>query len=232
MDKKNNPKSEEKKYFDKKNSLSQDKLDLYESILGSVNAIVYIFDLVNLKMIYTNDGFKKILGFKKPLKDIPEATLLEIHHPEDKELLNEMKSFFKKNKKGTFTGIFQFINAEGKYIWLCTSCNIFRQNVKKNILEVVGVSINMQQLMPYHKNLKTITRINARLNNNDIISKLSRRERELLPFFAKGYKTREIADLIGLSFHTVNNHRKNIIKKLEVKNIASLVSFAVENNLH
>jgi len=232
MDKSRNQKFEITGNSDKKSSANQTRLDYLESILSSVNAIVYVFDLVNLKMIYTNEGFRKILGFKKPQKEVPEDILLEIHHPDDKELLNEMKSFFKKDKKGTFTGVFQFANAEGKYVWLCTSCNIFRQNIKKNILEVVGVSINMQQLMPYHKNLKTITRINSRENNNDTISKLSKRERELLQYFAKGYKTREIAELLGLSFHTVNNHRKNMIKKLEVKNIALFVSFAVENNLH
>ncbi|MFW5759195.1 MAG: response regulator transcription factor, partial [Bacteroidota bacterium] len=46
-----------------------------------------------------------------------------------------------------------------------------------------------------------------------------------------GYKTREIADELGLSFHTVNNHRKNILRKLGFKNLAALVNFAVENGL-
>lgn len=51
---------------------------------------------------------------------------------------------------------------------------------------------------------------------------LSKREREILSWVKKGLKNREIAEKLCLSFHTVCKHRKNIVKKCEVKNLHQL----------
>lgn len=52
--------------------------------------------------------------------------------------------------------------------------------------------------------------------------RLSEREREILSWVKKGLKNREIAEMLSLSLHTVCNHRKNIVKKCEVKNLHQL----------
>lgn len=45
----------------------------------------------------------------------------------------------------------------------------------------------------------------------------TRREREILKLIVEGYITRDIANLLCLSVHTVNAHRKNILKKAEAR---------------
>lgn len=52
---------------------------------------------------------------------------------------------------------------------------------------------------------------------------LTRREKEILQLIAKEYSTKEIADQLYISPFTVENHRKNLILKLGVKNVAGLV---------
>ena len=56
--------------------------------------------------------------------------------------------------------------------------------------------------------------------------KLSTRERELLKLIAEGKKNREIAEVLCLSIKTVETHRYNLMKKLDVHNIADLTMFA------
>ncbi len=56
--------------------------------------------------------------------------------------------------------------------------------------------------------------------------KLSTRERELLKLIAEGNKNREIAHLLCLSVKTVETHRYNLMKKLDIHNIADLTVFA------
>jgi DNA-binding NarL/FixJ family response regulator len=51
-------------------------------------------------------------------------------------------------------------------------------------------------------------------------AKLSEREREVLNLLARGFSTRECADLLGLSANTVSTHVKNIYAKLEVNSRA------------
>jgi len=60
---------------------------------------------------------------------------------------------------------------------------------------------------------------------------LSQRELEVLALIAQECTTPEIAERLFISEHTVKSHRKNLISKLGVKNIAGLVRFAIENDL-
>ncbi|AWW00093.1 response regulator transcription factor [Arcticibacterium luteifluviistationis] len=60
---------------------------------------------------------------------------------------------------------------------------------------------------------------------------LSERESEVLTLICQGQTTVEIADKVCLSPRTVEGHRTRIMEKLSVKNTASLVAFAVKNQL-
>ena len=60
---------------------------------------------------------------------------------------------------------------------------------------------------------------------------LTLREKEVLQLIAEGYTNPQIAEKIFLSPFTVDSHRKNLLAKLNVKNTAMLIRFAVENKL-
>jgi len=60
---------------------------------------------------------------------------------------------------------------------------------------------------------------------------LSEREQEIITLIAEGHTNTAIAELLFLSPHTVNTHRKNIMQKLGVKNTAAIVMYAVKTNL-
>lgn len=52
-------------------------------------------------------------------------------------------------------------------------------------------------------------------------------EKEILKEIALGKTTKEIASVRNLSFHTVNTHRKNIFRKLEVNNVHEATKYAM-----
>jgi DNA-binding NarL/FixJ family response regulator len=52
------------------------------------------------------------------------------------------------------------------------------------------------------------------------------KEIHILQFIAEGYSTKEIAEKLSLSFHTIESHRKNMLQKFQVKNITNLVFLA------
>lgn len=62
----------------------------------------------------------------------------------------------------------------------------------------------------------------------DVDVVLSSREKEVLHFVAKEYTNQEIAEHINISLRTVETHKRNLIKKLRVKNVVGLVRFALE----
>lgn len=64
-----------------------------------------------------------------------------------------------------------------------------------------------------------------------IIPQLTRREKEILDLIASNFSSQEIADQLFLSKRTIDNHRINLLMKLDVKNSATLVKKAMQLGL-
>ncbi|GAA3774294.1 response regulator transcription factor [Flavobacterium ginsengiterrae] len=78
------------------------------------------------------------------------------------------------------------------------------------------------------KHLTNSSRIEKQVSN---LTELSSREKEILVLIAHEYNTAEIAEKTFISLNTVNTHRRNLLSKLNAKNTAGLVKYAVENGL-
>lgn len=62
--------------------------------------------------------------------------------------------------------------------------------------------------------------------------KLTKTEVEIIQLIAEGYSTKLIADKRNLSHLTVESHRKNIFRKLDARNMADVVAFAVLQGIY
>jgi two-component system, NarL family, response regulator NreC len=60
---------------------------------------------------------------------------------------------------------------------------------------------------------------------------LTHREREILKLIAEGYQNKDIADYLYISLKTVEKHRANLMKKLDIHNTARLTAYAMEKGL-
>lgn len=60
---------------------------------------------------------------------------------------------------------------------------------------------------------------------------LTGREREVLQLLAEGKKTAQVGELLHVSAKTVETHRSNIMKKLEVNTLADLTRYAIREGL-
>lgn len=63
------------------------------------------------------------------------------------------------------------------------------------------------------------------------LNSLSQREIEIIKFIKRGFSSKEIAESLEISVKTVEVHRYNILKKLNLKNSASLVNFVNNSQL-
>jgi DNA-binding NarL/FixJ family response regulator len=66
---------------------------------------------------------------------------------------------------------------------------------------------------------------------SDVYNKLTRREIEVLRLIADGLTSKGISEKLFLSVSTVNSHRTNMMKKLDIHDTASLVRYAIQKNL-
>lgn len=63
------------------------------------------------------------------------------------------------------------------------------------------------------------------------IPSISKREREIMACIIKGMKTPEIAEKLFISYHTVENHKRNLREKTNTKTSGELVNFILQNQL-
>jgi two-component system response regulator NreC len=60
---------------------------------------------------------------------------------------------------------------------------------------------------------------------------LTHREREVIKLVAEGYRNKDIAEYLSISLKTVEKHRSNLMKKLDLHTTSSLTSYAISNGL-
>ena len=69
------------------------------------------------------------------------------------------------------------------------------------------------------------------LEQDAVIDKLTRRERQVLKLVASGYANKNIASELNISIRTAEAHRANLTKKLGIKTTAGLVKFAMAQGM-
>lgn len=105
-----------------------------------------------------------------------------------------------------------------------------KESTAKELISVIESDIST----PFFTNKKNST-YDTFYNNKDknVIHKfrISKQEKEVIRGIIQGQTSKEIALNLFISKTTVDTHRKNINKKLEINNVGSLIKFVHESNL-
>jgi DNA-binding NarL/FixJ family response regulator len=68
--------------------------------------------------------------------------------------------------------------------------------------------------------------------NTEKLNLLTNREKELLVVLSTGKISKEIAEFLNISTHTVEQHKKNIRRKLDLKTVGELINFTMSTKLY
>jgi two-component system response regulator NreC len=60
---------------------------------------------------------------------------------------------------------------------------------------------------------------------------LTTREREVMKLIAEGYRNKDVAEYLSISLKTVEKHRSNMMKKLDLHSASSITSYAIKSGL-
>jgi DNA-binding NarL/FixJ family response regulator len=98
--------------------------------------------------------------------------------------------------------------------------------------ELVSAIKSVASGQKYYSNEVSVTMINSLMSNDKKISSdLSDREIEVLGHIASGSTNKEVGEILCISGRTVETHRRNILSKLDARNTAEMIRYAIENNL-
>lgn len=111
-----------------------------------------------------------------------------------------------------------------------------KKSAGENIIEAIEAVNKDEEYFDKHireKIFANFTQNNPKLNKSTYIDNqfLSERETEIITLISLEYSAREISEELFISVNTVETHRKNIMKKLNIKSVVGLVKYALKNNL-
>ena len=201
--------------------------DAIKALLGNADEIeiVNCCRSINELLLLASEQMVHValtIFYKTDPKDVLDVKLLTNRFPKLKVLVLSM---YQNNE----SLILKLIKAGAKG-------HVSRDTDRSEILEAIYTLRN-----GYEFYAKTITNIllNSYLSDQDIDTTekekrqkaLSMREMEVFKHFAEGKSNREIADKLFISVRTVETHKNNIMKKINLKTTVDLVKFAIKNNI-
>ena len=148
-----------------------------------------------------------------------------------------------------FVSMYQMLNLKTsakKSSWLLFSDELSEHFLRYVLIAEPAINIVMKHdsqnevMTALHNTINNIPYIcdsakqilNAKPAANVDIVNLTASEKIVLHEIAQGKTTKEIAYEKNLSFHTVNAHRKNIFRKLEVNNVHEAIKYAVRAGIY
>ncbi|MFW5835408.1 MAG: response regulator transcription factor [bacterium] len=135
---------------------------------------------------------------------------IAILNPES--IINREKHFAKTRKQ--YKGVF----------WLALAYSFINTAILNEFDDSIYITdpddIIFRKIDRFYKSRKKETR-----------DELSSRERDVLVHLVQGLSSKEIADTLNISIHTVISHRKNISEKTGIRSLPGLTIYAISNNL-
>ena len=225
----------QQRYQDLQKELDElkEKCAFLQQVLDQVPANIYISDLEQ-GVIWCNKTNEETLGYS--LAEIREmggiAYLYQIVHPDDHAVPDNSITHYRQFDGAEYGGVFRARHRQDpEYKWFMGWAKAFRKDAAGQVQDLVCVDVDMSPRMNTETQLVEALKENLKLKNKLLIKNLGKREVEVLALIGKGYSSKAIAEMLFLSLHTVNTHRRNIQQKLGTNRVAELVSLAHEVGL-
>jgi DNA-binding NarL/FixJ family response regulator len=158
-----------------------------------------------------------------------DIVLLDITMPKTDgfEVLKELK-----NLNSSLKPIVISMHDDGNYIAKCAKMGAYGYLLKNTDESELILAIRSVAKGKKYFNAEISEKMINFMSTQSISENiLSNKETEVLGLIAKGLTTKEIATKLFVSSRTIETHRANILKKLEVKNTAELIKKAAKMNL-
>jgi len=213
------------------------ELEFLRNLIDSLPALVYVNELespgdpLSIKNVYLNQYGLDMTGYTRvEINNLGYGFFEEIIHPDDLEVIPITIDASNNNRTIASFISMQRLRFKGQkdYRWFYdhgTTISTFKDGSPRQALvvavEVTDTIITHKQL---HTALKEIDQLKYALK----LSKLTKREKEVLQMISKGKTDKVISEKLFISLKTAKKHRSNLIKKTEVNNTAELVALAVE----
>lgn len=219
-------------------------LDRLRQLTFLPSQAVYLYEVATLDMLFVSEGFRHLFGIDpKEIRNLLD--LYNLIYPQD---LDTVLKHTRKTIAFTYSDLFIDLNQQyceqnyrlklldGKLKMVCRQGWVYARsdlNIPTHYLCIFTdlTQYNLQELKCTFFGPNTADFETQQLGLGRIGHLLSHRELDILRLLALGYKSHQISEMLHISTHTVNTHRRNMLSKMETNNVAHMIHLAREINL-
>ncbi len=198
-----------------------------------VPGAIIVHDIHALQITYMNTWGCEVLGHSMDeINAMGEEYYKKFFLPDETRwFIPGMLNYFQREDHSSLYSFFHQVRTGPKmeFSWYYAVCKFLRRDNDLHKPKELIMVVNPVSGMGVMAN-----KVNKLLDENVFVAKnykyfalLSKREKEIIRLLAEGKSSSDIADLLFISTHTVQTHRKNINNKLELNSFADLVHFAI-----
>lgn len=211
------------------------------------HSCIFTVDVFKERYDFASDNFAHIFGYNPMwIKTIrKQGDLLEERiHPDDRAHLIEYQIehgqfiySLPPEERNDYQQIFQIrmLNVQQKYVNVISRHQVIQKDKNGKAWIIMGIMDLAPDQTPTDKIKRTvINRKTGEILGPVVVlaeQQLTKREKEILTLIRQGFLSKEIAYKLNLSVYTVNNHRKNILAKLNVGNIIEAINEAENSGI-
>lgn len=247
-----------KDFWQKENFIKEDhqfQLEKYNQQVASIFApgpfYYFIFDLFNLRFIYVHPDVQQVTG-TKPEEYSLEGLVARLH-PDDLLTIQQKEAaaavfYFQKcpkekmtSYKSTYTFRLKHLNGQWVTIYQQSIPIVVTEDGKINYALTVHSDISHLHTMPDDRisflgldgepSFFSLSTDPAKILEPDPELHISEREKEIIRLLAEGLSSKQVADRLFLSAHTVNTHRRNLLIKTNTKNTLELTALCIRKGI-
>lgn len=144
-------------------------------------------------------------------------------------LTKGLTQFIAKDDHSCIHSFLQRVRPNDKcdYKWYFTSSRLCCESDPGKTNMIMHLAIEANTLNNLGNKLNRVFEENMFISQNyRMFNLLTKREKELIRLITLGHSSQDISNLLFISKHTVNNHRKHIMSKLGINCISQLIHFA------
>jgi PAS domain S-box-containing protein len=143
-------------YIDLLNDRISQHVHFIERVTNTSPGIIYVFDLLEGKEIYTNRAVTDFLGFtSEDLQMLGVGTSEYLIHPEDFHGITEYNRGFASAQEGEIRSIeYRIKNKQGQYIWMRAYESVFKRATDGTVFQKIGIAIDINEQKIIEEELK------------------------------------------------------------------------------
>jgi DNA-binding CsgD family transcriptional regulator/PAS domain-containing protein len=213
--------------------------------------VFIIFDQISNNCSYISSNSKQILGYeRRELVSEGIDFLHQIIYPEDlyvirhdiiKDILDILPKISKNEQNNLrFSFNYRMKHKEGSYLHILQSGSSFNPLISGISMVRKATLTDISRFKGDHSIILKIEKVEDDYSQiifsetyypgpkDDLLTK---KELEVLQWILKGFNSKTIAEKMFTSFHTIQTHRKHMLEKINAKNTADLILYALKNGM-